>query len=230
MAKEKGKKAEAAEELYTTLGGEGEAEMIEKKSIFIGQAAPAKNEAEALAFIEKIRHRHGDAAHNVWAYMVNKGASARYTDGGEPQDTAGIPILDVIRKNHFTDAVIVVTRYFGGILLGTGGLVRAYSEASRMAVQAAGMIRMEWTARFLCEVPYPCWDSLQHAVKTLPVRLEDILFESAVSFTLFVRQQDQDQVLDTLMRVTNRSLTALPEEAEYAFWPVAEASFSSDES
>lgn len=216
---------------YLTLSREASDEIVIQKSRFIGYAAPCPDEEAALAFLQRIRERHRDARHACYAYIIGQNEGImRYSDDGEPGGTAGMPIMSVLRGRGLVNCCVVVVRYFGGILLGTGGLVRAYSEASRLAVQAAGMIRMEWTARFLCEVPYPCWDSLQHAVKTLPVRLEDILFESAVSFTLFVRQQDQDQALDTLMRVTNRSLTALPEEADYAFWPVAEASFSSEES
>ena len=203
MAKEKGKKAEAAEELYTTLGGEGEAEMIEKKSIFIGQAAPAKNEAEALAFIEKIRHRHGDAAHNVWAYMVNKGASARYTDGGEPQGTAGIPILDVIRKNHFTDAVIVVTRYFGGILLGAGGLVRAYSASAKMAVDAAGIVTYEPYTVFRLTCGYSEYQRLQNELPKMGVEQDDISFAEGITLSLAVRSAVFDSVSARISEMTS---------------------------
>ena len=125
---------------YVTIGKEGSATLVEKKSEFIGYAAHVENESEALDFIAKIKHRHSDARHNVYAYVLKKNNIMRYSDDGEPQGTAGMPVLDVIRKTGFTDAVIVVTRYFGGILLGTGGLVRAYSASAKLAVEDAGIL------------------------------------------------------------------------------------------
>ncbi len=128
-----------AEEVRITLEKSGEAELTEKKSVFYGYASPVNSEEEAIEFINTIKKKHGDARHNVYAYMVGSNI-ARYSDAGEPQGTAGIPVLDVIRKSGFTDAVIVVARYFGGILLGAGGLVRAYSTAAKMAVDEAKIV------------------------------------------------------------------------------------------
>ena len=102
--------------LYTTLAGEGEAEFTEKKSVFIGHAAPVRSEEEAQAFVKKYRNQYMDARHNVWAYLMKGEIVARYSDDGEPQGTAGVPVLDTIRKSGVTDAAVVVTRYFGGIL------------------------------------------------------------------------------------------------------------------
>lgn len=129
--------------LYTTLEGEGEAEFVEKKSVFIGHAAPVQSEEEAQAFVKKYKNRYMDARHNVWAYMMKGEIVARYSDDGEPQGTAGVPVLDTIRKSGVTDAVVVVTRYFGGILLGAGGLVRAYSHTAKLALEAAHIITYE---------------------------------------------------------------------------------------
>lgn len=129
--------------LYTTLAGEGEAEFTEKRSVFIGHAAPVKNEEEAQAFVKKYRNQYMDARHNVWAYLMKGEIIARYSDDGEPQGTAGVPVLDTIRKSGVTDAAVVVTRYFGGILLGAGGLVRAYSHTARLALEAARIITYE---------------------------------------------------------------------------------------
>ena len=140
----------ASEELYITLEREASASFIEKKSEFIGYACPCKTEQEALDFIAKIRKKHADAKHNVYAYQIKENNIARFTDDGEPQGTAGMPVLDIIKKTGFTDACIVVTRYFGGILLGTGGLVRAYSHAAKLAAEAAHVITYE---RFItCEI------------------------------------------------------------------------------
>ena len=129
--------------LYTTLEGEGEAEFVEKKSVFIGHAAPVKSEEEAQAFVKKYKNQYMDARHNVWAYLMKGEIVARYSDDGEPQGTAGVPVLDTIRKSGVTDAVVVVTRYFGGILLGAGGLVRAYSHTAKLALDAAHIITYE---------------------------------------------------------------------------------------
>ena len=133
----------ADEILYTTLEGEGEAEFVEKKSVFIGHAAPVKSEEEAQAFVKKYKNQYMDARHNVWAYLMKGEIIARYSDDGEPQGTAGVPVLDTIRKSGVTDAVVVVTRYFGGILLGAGGLVRAYSHTAKLALEAAHIITYE---------------------------------------------------------------------------------------
>ncbi len=129
--------------LYTTLEGEGEAEFVEKKSVFIGHARPVASEEEAQAYVKQQKSRYMDARHNVWAYLMKGEIVARYSDDGEPQGTAGVPVLDTIRKSGVTDAVVVVTRYFGGILLGAGGLVRAYSHTARLALEAAHIITYE---------------------------------------------------------------------------------------
>lgn len=131
------------EKLYTTLEKESESEFEEKRSIFIGSAAPVKNEDEALAFIRKIKNKYPDATHNVWAFVLEGGYVQRYSDDGEPQGTAGMPVLDTIRKSGCSDAAIVVTRYFGGTLLGAGGLIRAYSHSASLALEASHIITYE---------------------------------------------------------------------------------------
>lgn len=131
---------QSAEKLYTTLGGEGTDVYEEKRSEFIGVAAHIDSENDALALIKRIRAEHYDARHNVYAYVCSSGNVQRYSDDGEPQGTAGIPVLDVIRKSGLEDVCIVVTRYFGGTLLGAGGLVRAYTAAAKMAIDAAEVV------------------------------------------------------------------------------------------
>lgn len=127
---------------YTTVKNETSAEFVEKHSRFIGYIKPVTTEEEAVAFIEGIRAKHWDATHNVYAYSLRSGNTCRYSDDGEPSGTAGTPVLSVLTKGGITDAVIVVTRYFGGILLGAGGLVRAYSHAAALAVEASGAVVM----------------------------------------------------------------------------------------
>lgn len=129
---------------YIIPAGYGEAEYIDKKSRFIGQVQHAESVSEAMAFVEAVRRKHADATHNVWAYVLADG-QMRWSDDGEPGGTSGQPTLNVFRSANVCDVVCVVTRYFGGILLGSGGLVRAYSKAASMAMEAAGRARMaEW--------------------------------------------------------------------------------------
>lgn len=129
---------------YIIPAGYGEAEYIDKKSRFIGQVQHAESVSEAMAFIDGVRKKYADATHNVWAYVLADG-QMRWSDDGEPGGTSGQPTLNVFRSANVCDVVCVVTRYFGGILLGSGGLVRAYSKAASMAMEAAGRARMaEW--------------------------------------------------------------------------------------
>ena len=121
---------------FKTLSKPSETEKTERRSVFLGYASPVTTEEEALEFIAKLKKRHSDATHNVYAYIL-RGSISRFSDDGEPHGTAGLPVLEVLRKEDVTDAVIVVTRYFGGILLGAGGLVRAYSASAKLALDAA---------------------------------------------------------------------------------------------
>ncbi len=129
-------------EAYKTILTAAEAEFTEKRSRFIGQIRPVKTEEEAAAFLAELRSRHWNATHNVFAYRLREGGLQRYSDDGEPQGTAGVPSLDVLQKAGVVDAAVVVTRYFGGVLLGAGGLVRAYSHAVSLALEAAGVVTM----------------------------------------------------------------------------------------
>lgn len=132
---------------YKTIKNESQDEFIEKKSRFIGYVKPVKTQQEALDFISKIKTKHWDATHNVYAYVLREGGIRRFSDDGEPQGTAGIPSLDVLIKEDVTDCCVVVTRYFGGIMLGAGGLVRAYSHGAKIALDAGKIITMS-----LCEI------------------------------------------------------------------------------
>ena len=127
---------------YRTVQQEAYAEFVERRSRFIGYCKPVSNEEDAVAFIAEKRKENWDAKHHVYAYVLREGQIRRYSDDGEPQGSAGVPVLDVLLKEKLTDCVVVVTRYFGGILLGTGGLVRAYSHGAKIAVDAAVRLDM----------------------------------------------------------------------------------------
>ena len=127
---------------YLTVLGRNESEFTEKRSRFIATLCHCETEAEAMAFIDEMRSKYWDAKHNVYAYSVEKGRMTRFSDDGEPHGTAGKPVFDVLTGSGATDVAVVVTRYFGGILLGTGGLVRAYSKACKDALETAKMAQM----------------------------------------------------------------------------------------
>ena len=128
---------------YVTVKQESHAEFEEKRSLFIGHAIHVDSEDEAAAFVKSIKKQYADATHNVWAYHLKGGIIARYSDDGEPQGTAGMPVLEAIRKSGVDDVCVVVTRYFGGILLGAGGLVRAYSHSAVIAIEGAEIVTYE---------------------------------------------------------------------------------------
>lgn len=127
---------------YRTVEKEALAEFVERRSRFIGSVKPVKTEEEAVSFINSVKSKNWNATHNVYAYSIREGQVKRYSDDGEPQGTAGIPVLDVLLKSGVVDTVVVVTRYFGGVLLGAGGLVRAYSHGASIALEQAGIITM----------------------------------------------------------------------------------------
>lgn len=204
---------------YKTLRQSASDEFIINKSRFIGYGSPAQTEEEALAFLKGIREKHKDATHNCYAYVIGRNAGImRYSDDGEPGGTAGLPIMEVLKAQGVVNCCVVVTRYFGGILLGAGGLVRAYTQGCVAALKASGVVVMEPSQQYLCEVGYPLWDKVQYALKSLPVQLLGSEFTTAVTFTLLVREKDAQQILDTLTRVTDGKIETLLEEESFAGW------------
>ncbi len=139
--------------VYRTVEREASAEFVERRSRFLGAVCPVTSEAQAQEFIAARKKAHWDANHNVYAYVLRDGQIRRYSDDGEPQGTAGVPVLEVLLKEGLTDVAVVVTRYFGGVLLGAGGLVRAYSHGAKIAVDAGGPVEMRLCdrARIVCE-------------------------------------------------------------------------------
>ena len=185
--------APSAPKLYTTLGKSASAEYTEKKSVFIGYSSPVKTEREALDFINAVRKKHSDARHNVFAYQLNGGGIARYSDDGEPQGTAGVPVLEVIKKSGADDCVIVVTRYFGGILLGASGLVRAYSTAAKSAVDAAGVVTYESYREFTLECGYSEYQRVEAELPKYGVIVDSSDFGGNVAMRLAVKAAIYDE-------------------------------------
>ena len=165
---------------YKTVEREAQDEFTEQRSRFIGYVKPVTTEEEALAFINEKRQIHWDAKHNVYAYSLRSGNLRRYSDDGEPHGTAGMPTLDVILKSDVTDVVVVVTRYFGGILLGTGGLVRAYTKGARIALEAGGIITMESCAVAELECDYSQYGKIASLIPSEGGVIDDTAFSDRV--------------------------------------------------
>ena len=182
-------------ELYTTLEGYGKDEFEEKRSVFIGHAAPAKTEEEAMAFIKARQKEFADATHNVWAYYMEGGIKARYSDDGEPQGSSGMPVLDTIRKSGVNDAVVVVTRYFGGTLLGVGGLVRAYSHAAKIALDAAKIITYEKYSELIAECNYADYQKLSVELEQYEALVDDTQFTDKVTVAFAVKKGLSDKLI-----------------------------------
>ena len=196
-----------AEQEYRTLHSENNDEFTEKRSRFIGYACPVTTEQEALEYIGKIKKQHWDAKHNVYAYVLREGQIRRYSDDGEPQGTAGIPVLDVLVKGGITDAVLVVTRYFGGILLGGGGLVRAYGHAASIAVRAAGI-----EERVLCDelsvtCDYAQYGRVQPLLLGFGAVLDDTMFEDDVTLHFHIRKGQMASIDKELADATAGSVS-----------------------
>ena len=205
---------------YKTVKCAASDESIVNKSRFIGHAAPADTEEAALAFLQRIRQEYRDATHNCYAYVIGQNAGImRYSDDGEPSGTAGLPMLEVLRARGVTNVCVVVTRYFGGILLGAGGLVRAYSHACALALSAAQVAVMEKSQRWWVEIAYPQWDKVQHHLKTQPVLIEKTEFSATVTSTLLIREKDSSAILSLVDTWTDGQAEKLMVEELYAFWP-----------
>ncbi|MBQ9264082.1 MAG: YigZ family protein [Clostridia bacterium] len=189
---------------YKTLKQAAHDEYIVNKSRFIGYASPCETEEKALAFLRAIREKHKDATHNCYAYVIGQNAGImRYSDDGEPGGTAGLPMMEVIKARGVVNCCVVVTRYFGGVLLGAGGLVRAYTKGCVVALNAAQVVRMEESQKLLFDVPYPLWDRVNHALKSLPVIVEDTAFGASVEATLLIRFKDVAAVTQKLTALTD---------------------------
>lgn len=195
---------------YRTVKQPGEAELVIKRSRFIGRCFPVADEQEALRLLEQVRRQHWDATHNCYAYSVGvSGACARYSDDGEPSGTAGLPMMEALRRSGVTDALVVVTRYFGGILLGAGGLVRAYSAAAAAAVRSAGEVEMRECVRLSLETPYPLWGRVEPLLRER-AQLDEVRYEAAVHAAAWVRREQSDALVRALIDRTDGRVVPAP--------------------
>jgi len=184
---------------YKTLIKSVCAEYTLKRSRFLCYAKPIANEQSATAFIKEIAARHWDASHNVWAYALREGQRTRYSDDGEPQGTAGLPVLEALRSRRITDAVLVVTRYYGGVRLGASGLIRAYAHSAGLGIEESGVAEMQPCVRLKLSLPYARFKQLEHILAQLGGVFVDTVFAENVTAIFDLSQEAQEQFLALLM-------------------------------
>ncbi|MGL4912772.1 MAG: YigZ family protein, partial [Romboutsia sp.] len=189
---------------YKTLHEFGFDEIIIEKSTFIGYAKPVKTEDEAVEFVNEIKKKHKDATHNVWAYTVGKNMNIqRYSDDGEPQGTAGIPTLEVIKKEDLRDVVVVVTRYFGGIKLGAGGLVRAYTKGAKVGLEAAKVIEKVKYQQINVKIDYTQLGKVQNEIMNMGYFVKDTVYEDNVEIIVYSRINEVENFTSKMIDITS---------------------------
>ena len=201
-------------EEYLVPSGEGIDEHTEKRSRFIGHIFPADTEEEAVAAIKETREAMWDARHHVYAYII-RGGAMRYSDDGEPQGTGGLPVLDVLRRQELNNVCCVVTRDFGGLLLGTGGLVRAYSKAANLAVDAAGISIMRLWQRFEIPCPYPLFERVKLEIEAHDGQTVSTDYGSQVDMTVRIPQGKADAFKARLIDLSSGRLVPADAGTEY---------------
>ena len=188
---------------YITVKHSGTFEYEDRKSVFIGHAMPVSDEKDALDFINKIKKTYPDARHHVYAYVLRDNSIMRFTDDREPQGTAGMPVLDIIRKNGCVDLAIVVVRYFGGTLLGTGGLVRAYTAAALGALKDAEIIKYDIYTEMSIAVSYSDYGKIAPCLESCEFRVTDTLYADGVTVIGKISKSDYPKLERDLVEFTS---------------------------
>lgn len=206
-------------EEYLVPTGYGEDEFTEKRSRFIGRIWLVETEEEALSKIQEMKKQHYDATHNCWAYIIHSGA-VRFSDDGEPGGTAGMPMLQVLQREGLNNVVCVVTRYFGGILLGAGGLVRAYTKGAKIAVDAAGKsIKRVWTVLYV-PCPYSFYERVKLEIEAFGGILRSTDFGAEVDMQILFPQANAQLFLDRLTDLTSGTVEGMEIGQEYRALPI----------
>ncbi len=190
-------------ECYKTVSARAEAVIVEKKSKFIATVIPADTEEKALRFLEEMRKKYSDATHNVYAYVIDENNIFRYSDDNEPSGTAGMPVLDTIRKAGLVDCAVVVTRYFGGTLLGTGGLVHAYGSAAREGLLAARVVERRLSAIITVTVDYTTSGKVSYFLKENEYFIENTVYENEVTYFVLVQKADTERFEKAITELTS---------------------------
>ena len=202
-------------EAYLTPAGAGSSEYVEKKSRFLGRVFAVSSEDEARALLEAVKREHYDARHNCWCYILRGGAK-RYSDDGEPQGTAGQPMLNVFEREGVENVLCVVTRYFGGILLGTGGLVRAYTAAASGALQNAELVSMRLVVDCKIRVTYAQFEQAQRLIAAAETRLDEPVFDDAVTLCWRMPAGQEGALCTALNELTRGAAAVEISAAQYA--------------
>lgn len=193
----------------------GEDRFVEKRSKFIGRIWRVETPEQAVEKINQTRAMHRDATHNCYAYIIREGNYMRYSDDGEPQGTAGLPILDVLRREGITNVCCVVTRYFGGILLGTGGLVRAYTQGAQVALAAAGVAKMSRYSVLLISCPYSLFELVKTILPEHDAAIDEIDYGADVTITINMPVGGEEKLSRALMDATSGTVYAEPIEDKF---------------
>ena len=197
----------------------GQDEFVEKKSRFIGRVWPVETEAEALEKIQEMKKQHYDATHNCWAYVIKDGPM-RFSDDGEPGGTAGNPMMQVLQRENLYNVVCVVTRYFGGILLGAGGLVRAYTKGAKIAIDAAGKsMKRVWSVLYV-PCPYSYYERMKLEIEAFDGVLRDTQFGAEVELEILIAQPKAQGFLDRVVDMTAGTVEGMEVAQEYRAFPV----------
>lgn len=200
---------------YTTIRDFATDSFIEKKSEFIGYICPVKTNDEAVNFINKIKSQNRKARHNVYAYILKDNNITRYSDDGEPQGTAGMPVLDVLQKEGLTDICVVVTRYFGGILLGGGGLVRAYSHACKLTVDAAVKMEMHECFEVTLNFDYSLYGRIEYSLPEFEIKMLSDEFTDDVTLKFLVKADIYNKLEEKLIDITNGKISISKSQLKY---------------
>lgn len=200
---------------YKTVRQDGISEYTEKKSRFISYVYPVSAESDALSKLEKLRKKHYDATHVVFAYKIKENNIQRFSDDGEPQGTAGVPVLEVINKGELTDVMIAVVRYFGGTLLGAGGLVRAYSKSASLGVASANPVNMCECTLFDIECPYTLLGKLQNTLSANGAKKNDIIYADNITLKYYIKEEDLDKLIKDITEVSNGSCKVKVTDTEF---------------
>ena len=206
---------------YLVPTGFGEDEFTEKKSRFIGRVWPVESEEEALEKIQEMKRQHYDATHNCWAYII-KGGAMRFSDDGEPGGTAGNPMMQVLQREQLNNVVCVVTRYFGGVLLGAGGLVRAYTKGAKIAIDAAGKsMKRVWSVLYV-PCPYSFYERVKLEVEAFGGIIRSTEFTSEVEMEILVAEAQAQPFLDRLTDMSAATIEGMETGEEYRAFPINE--------
>ena len=204
---------------YRTIHSFGSDEIIINKSKFIGYAKPISNEEEAISFINEIKTKHRDATHNVYAYVYGDNNNIqRYSDDGEPNGTAGVPVLEVIKKEDLRNVVVVVTRYFGGIKLGAGGLVRAYTKGAKIGLDAGIIVDKILFKRVKVRIDYTLYGKVENELLMLEYLIDEVIYDDAVNLVILCEADKINGLINLITELTSSRM--IYEELDEEFYSV----------